>query len=400
LLEEGLAGRRDRLDAAKQHYKQAYRICANDPRLYYACGLVLLKHNRPLDAKRQFERGCEQEGVACLPAWQALILCNVKDKKYHSALSDLGRLAQSLENGRGRDAVTSDPESAQWIGRMMGFLEQTAANRRTVKEGLTWRDQEIRETLTDAHRQAYENGREAFLKEYERAADIDDRRRRKAEETRGNWVKEKTGEAMENQDRVEDGRQKQRLGKRVLEQQFRDQIKRYQEIDANLQKKYVDLEAQKGSLAINLQRMLARLPSPRVVQMPLGGGSGIDSRDLWILDERKKLSRMIDQQREAIEIGQAELRRLRTQLWTEFRAFLVRNQVAAVEIERLGREIEELEEQADRRKEYAEDDATNTPVIPETHNSPNTYFRPDFEAEKKRLLASFRSDAGKRDPLR
>lgn len=375
LLEEGLSSETGQLDAARKHYQDAKRICDTDPRLYHACGLVCLKHRLPAPANRQFELARDQDGPAYLPAWQALVRASVSDGKHHSAGILLVRMAERLRNAQDTHAATADrTQDAVWIGRMMGFLEQTVTSPRAVKVSLSRCDEQIRESLTETLRESYDKGRQGFQQEYDDLAQESQQRLDAAQEKQQERVKQKLSEAAESRDRVEDEKEKLRLQGRQLDEQFRARVKEFQTTDSNLQREYAASDAQKQIALRNLEQAQRR-------RAPL------------------QVAGALQRQLEMIQMKRAQLVEARMRLMKEWQAFLAQNQVTAMQMNQMGMALEGMGEKAERQTRFAKKSATRRPATRRaargTQNSLSTYFPLDFDAEKKRLLASFSADAGK-----
>jgi hypothetical protein len=113
------------LAAARQEYEASRKLCATDPRLDYAYGLILWKHGRHDDAIRQFDTASRlnQKDPPFLPAAQAgawaRLLCDQREPGWERILL----VANALATSKG-DFPTDvqKQDSALFLGRAAEFL--------------------------------------------------------------------------------------------------------------------------------------------------------------------------------------------------------------------------------------------------------------------------------------
>jgi hypothetical protein len=122
LLLEGFKDEGNPLEAAKKHFESANRLPVIDPRAPYAYGLVQLAHNRSATAIEQFRVAARGRKVPYLPGLQALAWANLAHGDLAQALPALLDLAKRLEEPQEWPAAEDRENSAEWLGRVIGFL--------------------------------------------------------------------------------------------------------------------------------------------------------------------------------------------------------------------------------------------------------------------------------------
>ncbi len=113
------------LAAAKLDYEAARKLCPNDPRLDYAYGLVLWKHDRRDEAIKQFDAAAHlSEKVSpFLPAAQAGAWGRLLNQQREAGWKQLAAIATALSKSKG-DYPTGvqKADSALFLGRAVEFL--------------------------------------------------------------------------------------------------------------------------------------------------------------------------------------------------------------------------------------------------------------------------------------
>lgn len=159
LLNEGWNRRQRNLETASRKFEAARSLHADDPRLYYAYGLVLCQHDKPDEAFQQFAQASKKASYPYLPAWRALVWWRVEEGNSQAALDVLKQLANQIEES---DSVWPDDfakhNTAKWIGRMLGFLQGPGAKSSDVAELVKRKAESIREILSANRAAAFDNG--------------------------------------------------------------------------------------------------------------------------------------------------------------------------------------------------------------------------------------------------
>ena len=136
MLDAGFHRGRSSLATAEKHYQAAGRIAANDPRLPYAYGLILLKHLKYGEALDAFAQALRFDETPYLPAWQATIWQLMRSKKHEAALERVAELANQLERP---DLDWLDDQRrldcAAWMGRVVGALQGPVERHRHFQNG-------------------------------------------------------------------------------------------------------------------------------------------------------------------------------------------------------------------------------------------------------------------------
>ena len=164
LLKAGLHAGHPDLDAARRHYRAARALCPSDPRLYHACGLVLLTLSKNDEALVQFRLAVGQTGPFYPAAWQSLVRLQAATGRYSETSDSLLSLAKTLEQpatSLPRQATKED--CAEWMGRMMTYLQLLDAQQQAAKDAASKADTQIRALLAAQRRTAYESGKRKLL---------------------------------------------------------------------------------------------------------------------------------------------------------------------------------------------------------------------------------------------
>lgn len=127
LLDEGFQPGASHLPVAERKFATARRDFPDDPRLDFAFGLVLLKHQQPKLARAQFDSAVRRPGPGYWPAWQILIRMEIVDKEYDAAFRLIDEFSDRLCREAGSRSVTNaDYDAARWLGCTLGTLELLA----------------------------------------------------------------------------------------------------------------------------------------------------------------------------------------------------------------------------------------------------------------------------------
>src|SRR5258708_4708300 len=123
LLLEGMGNPLDGPATARRHFDAARQAAPDEPRAAYAYGVALLSHNQPKEALEQFRAAARESRSPYLPALHAIVWVHVLKNDYAKALPAAQDLARQVEESKGAWPTDHDRlHSAEWLGRMMGFL--------------------------------------------------------------------------------------------------------------------------------------------------------------------------------------------------------------------------------------------------------------------------------------
>ncbi len=158
LLLEGMGNPLDGLATAKRHFDAARQAAPDEPRVAYAYGVALLSHNQPKEAVEQFRAAARQSPAPYLPALHAIVWAHVLKNDYARALPAAHDLARHIEESKGGWPTDHDRlHSAEWLGRMMGFL--TGPGKSTGDgEAIDQLAADLQRVFTDERKNAYERG--------------------------------------------------------------------------------------------------------------------------------------------------------------------------------------------------------------------------------------------------
>ncbi len=154
LLEAGFQPGQRNFEAARIHYQAAHDLCATDPRLYHASGLILLRQSNNEEALVKFRLATQQQtGPLYAAGWQSLIRLEAATGRYSEALESLSELAKVLEQSETSVACQPAKEDcAEWMGRMIAYLMSIDSKSQPVKEAAAKANTEICTALATERR--------------------------------------------------------------------------------------------------------------------------------------------------------------------------------------------------------------------------------------------------------
>jgi hypothetical protein len=167
LLSEGMGVDAESQGVAKRHFEASHRLVPDDPRAAYAYGLALLAQQKTRESLDQFRTAGQNLKAPFLPALQAIAWVNVFRNDISRGLPAVLDLARKIEESKGTWPAEHDrTHSAQWLGRMMGFLTgpgQPADQTAQIAE----LEGEIEKLLTGERKEAYQQGRKFVATRHE-----------------------------------------------------------------------------------------------------------------------------------------------------------------------------------------------------------------------------------------
>jgi transcriptional regulator of met regulon len=157
LFEVGLKSQSGSWEDAKERFEA---ICkrGEDPRLYYAWGIVCLYRNRNEEALNAFQKSTQTDRLVYLPAWQILARTQALKGQYNETLETLVRLARVLEQDAKWPDEQSRIECASWCGWMMAFFQAIGKKSEKIKTAAAQCNMEILSILSGKRRMSYEDG--------------------------------------------------------------------------------------------------------------------------------------------------------------------------------------------------------------------------------------------------
>jgi hypothetical protein len=158
LLLEGMGNPLEGPATAKRHFDAARQVAPDEPRAAYAYGVALLSHSQPKEALDQFRAAVRESKSPYLPALHAIVWVHLLKNDYARALPAAHDLARQIEESRGEWPTNHDrSHSAEWLGRMMGFL--TGPGKPTSDgQSVDQLAADFERLFTNDHKTAYEQG--------------------------------------------------------------------------------------------------------------------------------------------------------------------------------------------------------------------------------------------------
>jgi hypothetical protein len=158
LLLEGMGNPLDGLAVARRHFDAARQLANDEPRAAYAYGVALLSHGESKEALEQFRSAARESKSPYLPALHAIAWVYLVKHDYARGLPAIHDLARHIEESKGDWPTDHDRlHSAEWLGRMMGFLTgpgKPAGDGEAIEKLAA----EFDRLLTDERKNAYQRG--------------------------------------------------------------------------------------------------------------------------------------------------------------------------------------------------------------------------------------------------
>ncbi len=240
---------------AKSHAAEARRLCADDPRLGYALGLVMLRNFRSQEALQQFQFAQSAGDYPYLPALQAEIWYLVSRKDYEPGLERLAKLAKLIgESPAGWPDPPARTAAAHWIGRIAGYLDGPGASRK-ANELMQRPDMDWRALLGKDYHEAYDAGRQATAVAHEKLVADVEALRQTSQITQQDNLREKRDEVTDRRQQVTGKRDQLQLSLQQWEDWLSDQQAQADESLSELETQYVNLEEQARSLQRSIQAL-------------------------------------------------------------------------------------------------------------------------------------------------
>lgn len=324
-LKLGFNGRAEGLDAAKRHIEAAQKAVPDDPRSAYACGVILMAHDKPRVALEEF-RAAAARNRNFLPGLEGSAWVLLSRGDYSEGITALRTLIQRVEQSSEQWPTAHDRErSAEFIGRMVGFLTGPGKKQERAAE-IDSLAADAANMLGAERKQAFERGRKATAAVYQQQktltgkaaeqalADLKSHRdeNQAAADTAAADVKRITNELIE----LKQPREKEMA---ELSQQIRaDAVKA-----KNLGPRIARSEAEASELSTAKKHAKAqyqgtRRPSRLTVRNENEGEKRI--RESQLASANQKTERLEAEQQETTQ-SIADAKKKRTELFEEYRKF-------------------------------------------------------------------------------
>ena len=414
LLDEGFRVRPGSAQAAERLVIAVRREGGGDPRLDYACGLVLLKQSQTRLARLQFEAATRQPGPAYWPAWQAMIRCQFIEKQHESGLVKLEQFAALIgasatgasATGEPSQSETVDPESrnaARWIGQVLGALDKTQGDDPLIKFRARRSEEQICQRLGGRLANEMRAGRDAA----ERYSDRLTERATLIAAVKAGRRAEERADASEKIDAVRGAiEQQQAVAAGKLDAWKAELDKRLAKLDEQLDEldrdyKFLEKQAaslQESVLLINKEIRLLEIDTSRRGERNPNLADPIAARQSQLLDYQLEQSQTQQRMSNVTQQAQALL---------EQRIAAIREYAAASgkyreKVEALDRWAARADDQKTQLAAVGASKKAKAALLAGRHRTFGSYIALDLEAERSRLLDSFsetRSDGSQTQDL-
>ena len=167
LLTEGWGDPTEGSAIARKHFDVARRLVPDDPRAAYALGVALLKHDKLKEALEQFQAAARSAKGTFLPGIEAVAWVHMQRNEPGPALAGLRELARKIEQTDESWPAAHDREhSAEWLGRFAAYLNGPGSSPERKAQAAEFSG-EIEKLLTGARKLAFEQGQKAALARYD-----------------------------------------------------------------------------------------------------------------------------------------------------------------------------------------------------------------------------------------
>jgi hypothetical protein len=166
LLKAGWEEKPTALDTARSHFESARALCADDPRLPYAFGLVLWKHDRHAEARCEWEKATRIGTQPYLPAYAVLAWAMLMDDELAPGFAAIERLTEAVVRSHGAYPTASQrTHAALFLGRAIGFFKGPG-NSPELIDRVVQTEKKLLERLPAEFRQTFEQGEAQASRRY------------------------------------------------------------------------------------------------------------------------------------------------------------------------------------------------------------------------------------------
>ncbi len=167
LLRSGWEEKPSALEAAREQFETAKKLCPDDPRLGYAWGLALWKGGEHDEARKEWEAATRTGPQPFLPALSVLAWARLIDRDDAGGFASIERAADAVASANG-DYPTASQRShaALFLGRAIGFLKGPGKSTELIDQVLAT-EQKLLDRLPDELRKTFQHGQEQAAKRYE-----------------------------------------------------------------------------------------------------------------------------------------------------------------------------------------------------------------------------------------
>jgi hypothetical protein len=389
LLADGMAASGDGLPAAKRHFEAAQRLVADDPRAAYAYAVVLVSQRKNGEALDQFRVAAKQSKGPYLPALQGIAWVLILKNDFAKGLPAVLDLAQKIEETKESWPTDRDRiHSAEWLGRMVGFLAGPGKPSSRAEE-VEKLEAEIEGLLTLERKAAYEQGRKFVTGRHEAiesllarpAAEIVAELKQKKQEVL-EAAKAADAEVKQIEDELREA--KKPIAKQVadLNQEMRAAAQKSKRATRDIEAATEDVEMYSQPQAMPQVRTMGRYRVP-VVTARAENANEKKAREAKLAAAQVEL-RQAESALEQAKQEIADLKSQREQVQAEGR------RVAAEKRPQLAEARHKAQDLAARARDI-ERGASTPEKLRELSTAVNTYAPLDPEIEKGRLLATLKT---------
>lgn len=400
LLDAGSGQQAGGFKLAEERFASARRLCDSDPRLYYAFGLVCLKHLKYELAAENFEQAAAKKEFLLLPAWQAIIWLRLQKKDFDVGLQRLVQLAQLLERSQAAWPDARDRlECASWIGRVSGFVLEPGTEVGRVRTIAAGRDAEIRALLSEPHRAAYAEGKRQVSEQYATLLDWSEQKQEQDKKKREQQQEGTKDQLTEEKERVQDKKEKLDMTADKWKEWIDAQTAECDRQLKALEGDYNRLSTQGQALSTSMQRLNGeiidlenRVASTAQTSRPTAGaGSAQNMQNL--IAQKAALRDLLQSQYDSVDRNAGETQQKAFLILERRAAAVARYQKATGQLVKESGVLGKWDKNLARKEKSAGKKSTSKPsasklVDPKVRSLPS-YVSLDFETERQRLLDTF-----------
>jgi hypothetical protein len=175
LLKSGWEEKPAALEAAREQYQAAKKICPDDPRLGYAWGLVLWKAGEHDEARKEWEAATRTGPQPFLPALCVLAWARLIDRDDAGGFASIERAAEALASAGGDYPTAAQRSHATlFLGRAIGFLKGPGKSTELIDQVLAT-EQKLVDRLPDDLLKTFQHGQDQAAKRFEEFQKLSER---------------------------------------------------------------------------------------------------------------------------------------------------------------------------------------------------------------------------------
>jgi hypothetical protein len=398
LLDKGWSGKVADRKAAEDLYRSAKKTHADDPRLDYALGLVMLKSQQSSEALKLFDAAGRSASPPYLPAFRASIWLRVLRRDADAAVLDMVKFTQTWRKLERLPGSVQDDQVA-WAGGILGYLDGPGYNRsidRLSKEA----DEQIRELISAEQLPVYLAAKDDVLAAYAARADAQEKTRVQAKQQQQQDAEATKKRVAAEQAQVAEKKEQVQKNAQELENALREQLAVLDNQIAGLEREYGQLETRARTITRQVEGLDSEVAGLLTQRASILADTENKNSNVGTLNT---IQRLIDQKNREKQVLQAEYDRLDARardVQRQGSAAIAKRQAAIRQYQSEGGKLSQetkaisakegfLKRELQKTAKPASGNTSQVRALGQAATALRTYVDLNLEAEKQRLLDSF-----------